>query len=269
MRNRLPAFFCLCLAALALAGCLPKKDRATTADAHNAQNALDWSGLYRGTLPCADCPGIETELTLREDQTYSLKSIYLERPGSAWESQGAFRWEPDGNRITLEGDEQFHYQVGENRLTQLDMEGNPITGPVAGHFILRKEDAAMAKPVPDGEITERYWKLVELNGKPLAPAANEAHIILKAGEDRVVGSGGCNRLMGQYELTAPGRIHFSAMAATRMACLDGMENEQAFLKTLDSADSYTLDGDRLTLDRLTPGDDRTPPLARFEAVYLQ
>ncbi len=40
--------------------------------AHNAQNSLDWAGIYQGTLPCADCGGIETELTLNADGTYAL-----------------------------------------------------------------------------------------------------------------------------------------------------------------------------------------------------
>ena len=33
--------------------------------AHNSRNALDWAGTYEGVLPCADCPGIQTRLSLR------------------------------------------------------------------------------------------------------------------------------------------------------------------------------------------------------------
>ncbi|MDE5451088.1 copper resistance protein NlpE N-terminal domain-containing protein, partial [Elizabethkingia meningoseptica] len=33
-------------------------------DSHNAQNSLDWAGTYEGTVPCADCPGIKTTITL-------------------------------------------------------------------------------------------------------------------------------------------------------------------------------------------------------------
>ena len=36
---------------------------------HNAQNSLDWNGTYKGVLPCADCAGIEKEITLYKDQT--------------------------------------------------------------------------------------------------------------------------------------------------------------------------------------------------------
>ncbi len=33
--------------------------------------------VYRGMLPCADCAGINTELTLNADQTFTLKETYL------------------------------------------------------------------------------------------------------------------------------------------------------------------------------------------------
>ncbi len=44
----------------------------------NSQNSLDWNGTYEATLPCADCPGIKTILTLVADQTFTLSSTYLE-----------------------------------------------------------------------------------------------------------------------------------------------------------------------------------------------
>ena len=48
-------------------------------DIHNAETSLDYRGTYRGVLPAADCPGIETTLTLKPDGTYSLHEEYLER----------------------------------------------------------------------------------------------------------------------------------------------------------------------------------------------
>lgn len=36
----------------------------------------NFMGTYAGTLPCADCGGIETELTLNPDYTYRLSRIY-------------------------------------------------------------------------------------------------------------------------------------------------------------------------------------------------
>lgn len=113
-------------------------------------------------------------------------------------------------------------------------------------------------------ITEKYWKLVELNGKPVPTLEREPHMILKA-DGRVNGFGGCNVFTGSYKLDAATlRVSFGQIASTMMACAAGMEVEQAFHEALRHADSYTLAGDRLALGRA-----RMAPLARFEAVYLR
>src|SRR5262249_20486174 len=42
------------------------------ADIHNSRNSLDWAGTYEGVLPCADCLGTKTRLTLNHDDSYRL-----------------------------------------------------------------------------------------------------------------------------------------------------------------------------------------------------
>lgn len=117
--------------------------------------------------------------------------------------------------------------------------------------------------VADG-IVEKYWKLVELNGKPVPPLDREPHMILKA-DGRVSGFGGCNAFTGDYKIDASAsRLSFGQIASTMMACEAGMDVEHAFHEALSRTDSYTLDGDRLVLIRA-----RMAPLARFEAVYLR
>ncbi len=120
-----------------------------------------------------------------------------------------------------------------------------------------------AATAADG-IAEKYWKLVELNGKPVPTLEREPHMILKA-DGRVNGFGGCNAFTGDYKLDAATlRLSFGQIASTMMACAAGMEVEQAFHEVLRNADSFALDGDRLVLNRA-----RMAPLARFEAVYLR
>ena len=112
--------------------------------------------------------------------------------------------------------------------------------------------------------TGKYWKLVELNGRPVPPLDREPHLILEAASGRVNGFGGCNAFGGSYQLDEPrSRIRFDQIVATMMACAPGMDVENAFHEVLRTADNYSLDGDRLTLNRA-----RMAPLARFEAVYL-
>lgn len=113
----------------------------TIPDTHTAAQSLDWAGTYTGTLPCADCEGILTSLTLNEDLTYLLKTRYQnkgEAPGI--EKMGHFEWASDGKTILLQGLDNTpnRYTVGENMIIQLDMEGKPITGDLATKYILLK-----------------------------------------------------------------------------------------------------------------------------------
>lgn len=49
---------------------------------------------YVGTLPCADCEGIKTELSIYSDNTYSLKETYLGKgDGKPFESTGKLNTE--------------------------------------------------------------------------------------------------------------------------------------------------------------------------------
>ena len=106
-------------------------------DGHNAQNALDYKGEYKGILPCADCEGIETTLTLK-DKDYVLKTKYIGKGDQEFEQKGTYTWK-NGSTIMLDGmtGGPSQYFVGENFVKQLDMQGNEITGTLADNYILR------------------------------------------------------------------------------------------------------------------------------------
>ncbi|HWS59575.1 MAG TPA: copper resistance protein NlpE [Flavobacterium sp.] len=110
-------------------------------DSHNSQNSLDWQGTYKGVTPCADCEGIETEIVLNTDLTFTLKTKYLGKGnGKIFQEAGSFVWDKTGGIISLEGlkGRPSQYKVGENRLIQLDMKGNVITGDLAEKYVLTK-----------------------------------------------------------------------------------------------------------------------------------
>lgn len=114
----------------------------TPADSvHNSQNSVDWAGSYKGILPCSGCDGIETELILKQDMTYTRLTTYLGRPNAmVGELSGKFRWNEENSVIYLEGveDGPNQFKVGENTLTQLDIKGKEVKGTDANKYILRK-----------------------------------------------------------------------------------------------------------------------------------
>jgi putative lipoprotein len=107
---------------------------------------------------------------------------------------------------------------------------------------------AEATGKPDRTLVNTYWKLVRLGGAPatVAPQQREPHVILQLGTDRIIGSGGCNRLAGTYALHGD-FVAFADVAATGKACAGGMEQEAAFVAALAQVKSWRVRGDELAL----------------------
>ena len=151
MKSKMILCFCI---VLLISGCkkVSKIEEIEVADAtpdstlvfgneHNSQNSLDWEGVYKGILPCADCDGIETEIVINSDLTFVKKTKYLGKEDiKGIEEKGSFTWNKDGSTIILQGinEESNQYKVGENTLTHLDMEGKIIIGDLAQNYILKK-----------------------------------------------------------------------------------------------------------------------------------
>lgn len=116
---------------------------ALTACAHAAPEPLVLR--FTGVLPCADCPGIRTELTLTRkapgwaEGTYSLSETYLERGGPRVTT---------GEWTTLRGD------ADDEDATVYELE--PDRPEHARHFLRLGDDAALKaldrdlKPWPAG-----------------------------------------------------------------------------------------------------------------------
>ena len=122
-----------------LSSCLTNKGLD---DAHNSKNSLDWEGVYSGTIPAADGPGIDVRLRLFSDQDFMLWSEYLDRPNGKYNWTGTFKWDNKGNTIILNLNEKEmppYYKVVENALIQLDMKGKQIKGKFANDYVLKKE----------------------------------------------------------------------------------------------------------------------------------
>ena len=230
----------------------PLEENLPTAD--NSKTSLDWNGVYKGILPCADCEGIETIIKLNKDFSYTKKLKYLGKEETFSISKGKFAWEDNGNIITLEEDKPNAYRVGENQLFALDINNQRITGDLQELYILKKLSE-------EDLLFETYWKLVKLNNESIPQTENrnqEAHMMFIKKDTMVFGSGGCNRFRGSFELDAlNNQLSFQPMATTMMAC-DNLETEDKFFKTLEKVSQYEIKNDSLMLF-----DDNKTGLAKF------
>ncbi|MFA7615975.1 MAG: copper resistance protein NlpE [Moheibacter sp.] len=144
-------FLIAAVAGLFIAGCNSTKEESLVnadeqseepaIDMSNSKNSIQYLGTYKGVVPCADCEGIETVITLNPDESYEIKETYLGKSDNSFEDIGSFDWMDDGNRLKLEDTDSNirFFEVAENKLIMLDSEGNPAEGPNDKNYELIKQ----------------------------------------------------------------------------------------------------------------------------------
>lgn len=101
------------------------------------------AGTYTGTLPCADCGGLETELTINSDSTYSLKSTNTDNKEVITEQSGVYQLKNDSlmTLITPSSGEKIYYRVIDNATVMLsDSTGTINSGELAEFYKLKKSE---------------------------------------------------------------------------------------------------------------------------------
>ena len=125
-----------------LAGCQSRLAPPVTSAADHVAPAVSVKKIfaaYEGVLPCADCQGIRTELTLfEEDLTYRLVETYLGTPDGdrTFESDGTWSTvqgaadQPDAEVYRLNSGKSAEVRnflvVDDRQIRQLDRDGREI-----------------------------------------------------------------------------------------------------------------------------------------------
>jgi heat shock protein HslJ len=124
-----------------------------------------------------------------------------------------------------------------------------VSGLMVGGFAqsgtMGEKGAAGAVSVP---LEKTEWRLVRLGRATVR--GDDLHrppqIVLDPVSRRASGSGGCNRIVGGYDLKGD-KLTFEHMASTMMACPGGMDTEKKFLKMLWQAKQWKITGRELEL----------------------
>ena len=231
----------LCLLAAFLSACVSPGTAPPPDAAHNSRNSLDWAGVYAGVLPCADCPGIKTRLTLGRDGNYQLSTQYIDRPDAPKVVRGPFTWDAGGSSIALDasaGGQRF--MVGEGRLLLLQPDGSrrpPDAAPAVLKLVAPGADAAPAGPGLAQTLESNRWTLDSARDgqgrriEAIAPAPGRA-LVFGFSANRLSIQGGCNPMMGGYQVGADGRLTVSRMASGMMACEPALMQSDAALAAL-------------------------------------
>lgn len=276
-----------------LASCQkPAAKKNNVADtAHNAKNSLDYIGTYKGILPCADCQGLATEITINENATFSIKSKYLGKGEKIFVQKGNFTWNKKGTTIILTDirNAPNQYFVSENKLTQLDMSGKKITGELANDYVLSKQptdtfnietaeetkattvdlNSRMATTttiekvnpaVGKYTLAETKWKLVSLNKKKVKQKGKKEYFLkLNSKDGKFIAFAGCNSIAGSYAMPSSNTLAFTETIMTQMAC-PNMALETSFTAMLEKVQGYKLEKESLILYH------QKKEIAQFEAA---
>ncbi|SFQ69550.1 copper resistance protein NlpE [Flavobacterium akiainvivens] len=129
-------------------GTLPSVEHDTTTPADTTGGASvtpendtpAWVGNYSGSLPCGDCKGILTKITLNGNKTYTLSSQYIGKETKPTVYNGTFNLD-DKNIATLdaEGDHlKFQLMPEDDMVVKLDKFGNAEQGGPAARYFLHR-----------------------------------------------------------------------------------------------------------------------------------
>jgi len=234
-------------AALALSGCKQSKDSSTAADEKRPPPPLSGTMNLRGMYSYmadagsfVDCATQERWPVATEGDNAALERAY----GEAKQAPGS------PLLVTVDGRLDLRPKVdARGKQTTLIVERFVRTWP--------RETCGSMRPAT---LEDTTWALLELNGKTITVQVNDKapYLELNSKKASAYGFGGCNRFFGSYE-TAGASLAFSAMGATRMACAEGMDQEQEFFTAMSSTTRYEIHGSKLLLF----ADQRL--VARFEA----
>ena len=148
---------------------------------------------------------------------------------------------------------------------QLSMVGSAKDQKQAAQLSEADTGLAVVSVNPLAELTNTYWKLVNLNETDVVMVEDqerEAFLQLRDDTKSVKGFAGCNTFTGSY--TVDGNdLSFGPLAATRKACPAGMETETEFFQVLDGTTHFSVHEETLTLLN-----ERKKPVARLVAVYF-
>ncbi len=111
------------MALLAACGRPPAAQDPVEPGAKDPSASGELTGYFTDTLPCADCPGILTDLWVRGDSTFILQERYLDRDSIPYGTMG--QWHVVNGLITIgyTGDKPYFFRPFSGGLELVDESG--------------------------------------------------------------------------------------------------------------------------------------------------
>src|SRR5699024_1882486 len=108
-----------------------------------ANSATNISGVYSGTLPCADCPGIKTTLTFEPNNKVKKSTFYLGHDSTEKTTKGSYKIDMGDSLIIVNipnEKKKFYRMKSDTTIAMLKSDTTEVKGPLAKKYILTKEN---------------------------------------------------------------------------------------------------------------------------------
>lgn len=113
--------------------------------------SLEFHGVFYGYLPCNDCNGIKTTLSLKQNNNYLLVTQPARESSREFYEKGKYSWNDENQTVVLTPNKeaavhQYHIE-SEGTLIQLNSDGARMPSELADRYTLRRSDTVKSREV--------------------------------------------------------------------------------------------------------------------------
>lgn len=198
----------------------------------------------------------KSNLTLRTNNTYTYEESDLNNNHPVLRKKGRVEY---GNKKEI-----CALKDGDNVLFYFKREQNILEECTEKGKILKRYNRRFSVKRNDNELTNKYWKLIELRGQKISSKNmdKEAHVQFKTQESMATGNSGCNQFSGKFEILSDNRFRVYPLLRTEMYC-EKVPWENDFFEALENSEGYHIKNDTLQIFKA-----KMAPSAIFVAVYF-
>ncbi|MDD1624974.1 MAG: copper resistance protein NlpE [Methylococcaceae bacterium] len=128
-----------------------QKETDHAAHENHTDKSLEFHGVFYGFLPCNDCNGIKTTLSLKQNNNYLLVTQYAKESSREFYEKGKYSWNDENHTVVLTprkgGTSTRRYHIeNEGTLIQLNDDGTRKTDE-AGRYVLQRSDTVKSREI--------------------------------------------------------------------------------------------------------------------------
>lgn len=128
-----------------------QKDAEHAGHANPLDKSQEFHGVFYGFLPCDDCNGIKTTLSLKQNHHYLLVTQPARESSREFYEKGKYEWNDDTRTVVLTPRDKapaHQYAIEEEgTLVQMNADGSRMSGKQAESYTLRRSDTVKSREV--------------------------------------------------------------------------------------------------------------------------